>query len=271
MLALSEQYITEGRSNDEISCVAELAEGLGIRSPQLMAYVATATPLPTDTPTLTPTPVPTITLTWTPIPPTPTFSPVPPTATPVPPTPAPTDTPIPAPPTATPPPPPPTATSVPPTPAPPPQPAIPYVVQSLRLRPEGQDSQHCASGDHYITALVIDAAGNPLNGVRVKEVFTKQIYATGSQGKGDGRVEYDIYKDGGGQLEIVDEGNNAISEQTRGMPSNLPDFDLLHAAGYCGCRPFPDEASCRASWEQRDFRYFPMSHYVYEVVFQRTW
>jgi hypothetical protein len=157
---------------------------------------------------------------------------------------------------------------VPPTPT---RPAVPYVVQSLRLRPLGQDAQGCTGGDHYILAIVVDPSGAPLNGVRVREIFTGQVFVTGAQGKGDGRVQFDIYKDGGGQLQIVDDAGNPLSELTRGMASNLPDFDLLYAAGYCSCKPFPDEASCRAAWEQRDFRYFPMSHYVYEVVFQRTY
>ena len=276
VVALAERYIAEGHDVDEIQCLAGLAEGLGMRSPQILAYLATDTPTPTPTFTHTPTPVPTPTQTWTPIPPTATFTPVPPTATPVPPTPTPlppTATPIPPtprPPTVTFTPAPPTDTPVPSMPTPPPRPAVDFVVKSLRVRGVGEHSQHCNSGDHYIEATVIDLAGAPLNGVRVREIFTGQIYVTGTQGKGDGRVQYDIYKDGGGQLEIVDEAGNRISELTRGMSSNLPDFDLLYAAGYCGCKPFPDEASCRAAWEQRDFRYFPMSHYVYELVFQRT-
>ncbi|MBC7224374.1 MAG: hypothetical protein H5T59_08910 [Anaerolineae bacterium] len=274
VVALAERYIAEGRDRDEIQCLAGLAEGLGVRSPQVLSYVATPTPTPTWTSTPTETPVPTATPTWTPIPPTDTPTPVPPTATPVPPTATPvppTATFTPAPPTSTFTPAPPTATPVPPTPTAPPQPSTAYVVQSLRVRPVGQDSQRCHAGDHYILAVVVDPSGAPLNGVRVREIFTGQIFVTGAQGKGDGRVQFDIYKDGGGQLEIVDEAGNRISEVTRGMSSNLPDFDLLYAAGYCGCKPFPDEASCRAAWEQRDFRYFAMSHYVYEVVFQRTW
>lgn len=271
VVALTERYIAEGRDLDEIQCLAGLAEGLGVRSPQVLAYLATPTPTPTWTSTPTATPIPTATPTWTPIPPTETPTPVPPTATPVPPTPTPlppTATRPPAPPTSTFTPAPPTDTPVPPTPT---QPAVPYVVQSLRLRPLGQDSQHCASGDHYILATVVDPSGAPLNGVRVREIFTGQVFVTGAQGKGDGRVLFDIYKDGGGQLQIVDEAGNPLSELTRGMSCNLPDFDLLYAAGYCSCKPFPDEASCRAAWEQRDFRYFPMCHYVYEVVFQRTY
>lgn len=170
--------------------------------------------------------------------------------------------------------PPPQPTAAPrPTAAPttPPQPSTQYVVKSVIVRPVGQDSQHCESGDHNIFVVVIDPAGNPLDGVRVREVFTQQVYVTGAQGKGNGRVEFDIYKGGGGQLEIVDEANNPRSPLTRGMSANLPDWDLFLAAGYCNCKPYPDVESCHAGWEARHFENYPMGHYVYEVVFQRTY
>jgi hypothetical protein len=115
----------------------------------------------------------------------------------------------------------------------------------------------------------VDPAGNPIDGVRIREVFTGLIHVTGE--KGPGRVDYDIYMDGGGQVQVVDEGNNPISPTSRGMSANLPDWDLFLEAGYCNCKPYPDVDSCRAGWEARDFRYMPNSHYVYEVVFQRTY
>ncbi len=170
-------------------------------------------------------------------------------------------------------PPPPTAAPV-PTAAPRPTaaPAAPttaYIVASVRVRPRGQDSQTCQSGEHNIFVQVVDSAGNPLDGVRVREVWTNTIQVTGAQGKGSGQVEFDIYKDGGGQLEIVDEANSPKSPQTRGMSANLPDWDMFEAAGYCGC--FSDAESCRAGWESRNFRGYPMNHYAYEVVFRRTY
>ncbi len=156
-------------------------------------------------------------------------------------------------------------------PAAPPKPSTAYVVQSVRVRPAGQDAQSCQGGEHNIFVQVVDPAGNPVDGARVQEIFTGRVEVTGAQGKGSGRVQFDIYKDGGGQLVIVDEGNNPISPQTRGMGANLPEWDLFQAAGYCNCKPYPDVDSCHAGWEARDFRYMPMSHYVYEVVFQRTY
>jgi hypothetical protein len=172
------------------------------------------------------------------------------------------------------PPPPPTNTPAAPPPPPPPtvppKPAVDYVVRSLRLRPVGQDAQRCTGGEHNIFVTVVDPAGNPLDGVRVRELFTGQINVTGSQGKGVGRAQWDIYRGGGGQLDIVDEAGNRISEVTRGMSDDWPDFDLMRDAGYCGCKPHPDDASCEADLRNHTYL-FAVGHYVYDVVFQRTW
>jgi hypothetical protein len=157
-----------------------------------------------------------------------------------------------------------------PQPAAQPPPGMQYVVQSVRLRSVNEGSQRCDGGDHNIFVNVIDAGGNPVDGVRVREVFSGQINVTGAQGKGPGRVEYDIYRGGGGQLEIVDEGNNRIGEATRGMSADWPDFDLMKAAGYCNCKPHPDDASCEADLRNKQYL-FAVGHYAYEVVYRRTY
>lgn len=92
---------------------------------------------------------------------------------------------------------------------------------------------------------------------------------TGSQSKGSGSAEWDIYRGGGGALEIVDEHGNHMSEVTREMSADWPAFDLLDAAGYCNCKPHLDAASCQPDLESKHF-FFAVGHYVYEVVFQRT-
>ncbi len=165
-----------------------------------------------------------------------------------------------------------------PTPAPrptaaptePPKPGVEFVVESLGLRPLNVGSQRCDGGDHNIFVTVLDATGNPLDGVRILEVFTGQIRVTGAQGKGSGRAEYDLYGGGGGQLQIVDDANNPRSELTRGMSNVFPPFDLMKAAGYCSCKPHPDDASCEADINSQQYL-FAMGHYVYEVVFRRTY
>jgi uncharacterized protein YraI len=151
-----------------------------------------------------------------------------------------------------------------------PKPSTQYVVKSLRLRSVGEDAQTCKSGDHNIFVHVVDAAGGLLDGVRVRDVFTQKIEVTGAQGKGPGAVEYDIYRGGGGQLEIIDEGGNRISELSRGMSDDWPPFDLMKAAGYCNCKPHPDDASCQSDLESKQY-FFAVGHYAYEVIFQRTY
>ena len=171
----------------------------------------------------------------------------------------------------TPPPPPPTSTlAPPPPPTAPPNPSMAYFVKSLRVRPLGQDGQQCGGGNHNIFVTVVDAAGNPINGVRVRGVLTGVIHVTGEKGPDSpGLVDFPIWMNGGEPVELLGEGDNPISPQTRSMSANLPDWDLFLDAGYCNCS-YSDVDSCRAGWEARDFRYMPNSHYVYEVVFQKT-
>lgn len=176
----------------------------------------------------------------------------------------------------------PPATSTPrpaPTPAPPaapaasspaPKPSTAYAIVGFRLRPVGQDAQRCDGGDHNIFVLVIDPAGNPIDGVRVQEIYTGIVHVTGDQGKGPGRVEYDIYRGGGGVVQIVDDNNTPISPQSRGMSADWPPFDLILEAGYCGCKPHPDPESCRVDLENKGYL-FAVGHYVYEVTFQRQY
>lgn len=165
----------------------------------------------------------------------------------------------------------PTAASVavqPTQPSAPPQPSGGYVMTSFRLRPVNQDSQRCDGGDHNIFVTVVDAGGAPINGVRVQEVFTGEIKVTGDQGKGPGRVEWDIYRGGGGVVRIVDGNGNPLSAETPGMSADWPPIDLMYDAGYCNCKPHPDKESCRADLESKNY-FFAVGHYVYEVTFQR--
>ena len=143
------------------------------------------------------------------------------------------------------------------------------MLTEFRLRPVGQDAQRCTGGDHNIFVKVVDAGGNPIDGVRVREIYTGQIHVTGDQGKGPGRVEYDIYRGGGGVVEIIDEAGNPLSPQTPGMSADWPAFDLILGGGYCNCKPHPDADSCRADLESKQYL-FAVGHYVYEVTFQRS-
>ncbi|MCP4164557.1 MAG: SH3 domain-containing protein, partial [Chloroflexi bacterium] len=168
---------------------------------------------------------------------------------------------------------PPPATNTPSAPAVPtaaPKPAVDYALKSVRLRNVGEHAQKCDGGDHNIFVYVEDAAGNRLNGVRVHEIFTNDVFVSGDQGKGNGVAQYDIYRGGGGQIDIIDDAGNRISEVSRSMSADWPPIDLMYAAGYCNCKPHADEASCQADLESKRY-FFAVGHYVYEVVFQRTY
>jgi hypothetical protein len=104
----------------------------------------------------------------------------------------------------------------------------------------------------------------------VREVYTGIVAVTGTDGSGPGQIHYDIYRGGGGVVEIVDDGNNPISPQSPGMSADWPPFQLMWDAGYCTCKPHPDPESCRADLQNKTYL-FAVGHYVYEVVFQRQY
>ncbi|MBX2998430.1 MAG: SH3 domain-containing protein [Caldilineaceae bacterium] len=138
---------------------------------------------------------------------------------------------------------------------------------TTRLRPVGQDAQSCAGGENSIFVFVQDANGAPLNGVRVQEVFTGQIKESGS--KGPGMAQWDIYRGGGGQVQLVDGGGNPISPVSAGMSADWPAFQMMWDGGYCNCKPHSDADSCRSDLENKQYL-FAVGHYTYEVIFKRN-
>ncbi|MBV7329637.1 SH3 domain-containing protein [Chloroflexi bacterium TSY] len=90
---------------------------------------------------------------------------------------------------------------------------------------------------------VLDAAGNPLNGVAVQVLYgNKEIYVTGSQGKGDGRAEF-VLGDGQDVTVIRDADGRDVSSDVARNLSTKPyaiDFPDLIQAGFCS-----DDASCQ--------------------------
>jgi CRP-like cAMP-binding protein len=153
----------------------------------------TYTPWPTETPMPTPTFTPTATPTNTPVP-TATFTPVPPTNTPVPPTKTPVPTKVPlravakAPAAA-----PAVQVAKAAAPAPAPKPSVQFsLVEVRRLSP-------CENrGNHNIFVKVVDAGGNPVDGVvlvqspngQAGNVLDKQV----SGSKGPGQAEFIMWK-----------------------------------------------------------------------------
>lgn len=90
---------------------------------------------------------------------------------------------------------------------------------------------------------VLDAAGNPLNGVAVQVLYgNKEIYVTGLQGKGDGRVEF-VLGDGQDVTVIRDADGREVSSDVARNLTTKPyaiDFPDLIQAGFC-----TDDASCQ--------------------------
>jgi hypothetical protein len=194
-----------------------------------------------------------------------------PTATPiVEEAPAPTETPIP----------PPADTPVPPTDTPTPEPTatsvpeVDFIIVKQRLLTKDENGG-CA-GNHNIFVDVLDAAGNPLKGVQLGDIWNNPGPVTGHKGDDrPGRAEYDLYKNGGYHILVKGDpsaGRDVSSQVTELLSSDDWKIGIprLIEAGYC-----PDEATCRVLWNSGEFGVGNNSlcwgHYSWEVVFQRTW
>jgi hypothetical protein len=269
-----DRAIAEGRSEAETRSLCELAKGLGVESPQMVAFMATDTPVPTDTPppTATQTPAPTNTPTPTPEPPTETALPVPTdTATPEPSatppaatptranTPKPKATPAPKPTTA------PTAT------------AAPAWSWSVRLVGPGEDAQTCEGGLLQVRVTVQDKNGGQIGDVWIYDQYLKTYHRTGDflPDLGPGETRFDHYRYGGGSTCIAEGPNGAcVTDWTQNMPcSRLPTTAELHAVGYCNtccetgasierCQQLIDEGKC--FWTKE-------GHFSWRVTYTRGW
>jgi CRP-like cAMP-binding protein len=182
----------------------------------------TYTPYPTDTPVPTATFTPTATPTETPIPTpteTPTNTPIPPTATPVPPrvvaraAPAPAAAPAPV------------AAA-----AAPAKPTVQFsLIENRRLTP-------CENlGKHNIFIKVVDAAGNPVDGVMLVQTPKDQIGnvldKTVSGTKGPGLAEFAMWKLAEYSVYVTEDGVNPASvEVASGMNSNFAGDDMCPTA-----------------------------------------
>jgi hypothetical protein len=271
----------------DTQALIELAHGLGVNSPQVLAYMATLTPPPTDTSRLAQTLAPTDTPTSTPTP-VPEEPTAPPTATPqptdtavVPTEPPPSDTPIPPMPTTAPtdtPRPQPTNTSK-PQPTNPPQPTNTPAAKwswTARLIGPGEDGQKCpdSTGLKLIRVTVLGAGGNQIPGVWVYEQYSGQYRESGHKGDdpfwGPGEAEFAGVD--GGQLCIASgEGGACESDLTRNLPCHdPPPFEDMWAAGYCECcRPGITKEECQALYDAGEC--LGISHYMWRVEFKRSW
>ena len=271
-----DSYIAEGRDESDIQALAALADALGVTSPNMLAYLATDTPVPTDTPLPTPTPIPTDTPTATSVPPTETPTPLPtetaePTETAAPPTdtpqPTPTNTPKPAAPTNTPKPPAPTNT---------PKPTSPPVAEWTWT--EWLIKQECDGGGNLqIGVTVVDANEVQIPGVWIYDKYSTQYQVTGnidSADWGPGETKFDYYIGGGGSLCIAEgQGGGCVTAFTRDLSCySRPPFEDMWAAGYCECcQPGISKDACKVLYDTKDPCLPEWGHFAWHVLYRRSW
>jgi hypothetical protein len=268
-----DQAIAGSQPKADIQVLCDLAQGMGVQSPQMIAFLATPTPQPTDTPLPTSTP----TATATPVPPTITLTPLPPTDTP---TPVPTDTPTPTPTptstrTATPtrtatskPKPKPTSTPKPKPTATAAQPAGPeFAIIEARMYSKAENGG--CLGMHNIFVQVRDQNGAPLDGIIVCRKWAlangDPAACKGSGEKGPGELEFDIYGHGDNvYVASADPAHTPRSDVSIQLSTQDEDIPIpwFIAGGYC-----PDEENCRHRVQSNDLC---KGHYSYRVVFQAT-
>ena len=121
------------------------------------------------------------------------------------------------------------------------------------------------SGQHLLRINVIDANGVRINGVRLQGIYTGEVLVTGSQGKGDGVIEYDLYGTGEGfRVTQNDDGRPATSDAAEGFTTKSLDISVptLIGGGYCS-----DEASCQIFYNS----YGCTGHHSWEATFQRNY
>ena len=127
-----------------------------------------------------------------------------------------------------------------------------------------QENDGCV-GKHLLRIHVIDANGVRLNGVRLQGIYVGEILVTGSQGKGDGIIEYDLHNSGEGFKVIQDlDGRDATSDNAEGFTTRSVDIpkETLIETGYCS-----DSADCDAFYASWGCQ----GHHSWEATFQRNY
>ena len=164
----------------------------------------------------------------------------------------------------------PPATSTPAAPPTPPQPAGPDI-RLIRHRlltvqeNEGSfdgTSIHCG-GKHDLRVTVVDAAGNPLNGVTVRSIYTNEEHVTGE--KGPGLVEFNLYPPGNGVSVVRDVDGRDVNSDSAEAPTvvqSIPISELI-AGGYC-----TNQQDCTQKIASNALCH---GHYSWDVTFQRTY
>jgi uncharacterized protein YraI len=112
---------------------------------------------------------------------------------------------------------------------------------------------------------VVDANGNRLNGVAVQAIYgAQEIFVTGAQGKGDGKVEF-VLGSGQGVKVIRDaDGREVTSDSAEGLTTHSPEIphDILIGAQYC-----TDQESC----DRFNYSAGCWGHHSWTVTFKRKY
>jgi hypothetical protein len=120
-------------------------------------------------------------------------------------------------------------------------------------------------GAHQIFVTVLDAAGNPIDGVTVQDTFGAVPPHTSGE-KGPGKLEYDLWNNGFSlKVSKNADGSPATSAVTPKLSSwdeDIPN-EWLVEANYCR-----DLADCAA---RKANNQLCRGHYSYQVVFQKTY
>jgi hypothetical protein len=174
--------------------------------------------------------------------------------------------PPPAPPTAAPPtaPPPPPPTQAPPTPAGPDFRLVTRRLFGVEENGGRHDGPTVVCGfNHTLYVTVLDAAGNPLNGVTTRDANGDTEKVSGD--KGPGKLDFDLWWPGIDVVVVRDaDGRQVTSDVAREIKvdtTSIPD-DVLIGAGYCtdagSCARIKGECGC-------------CHHLSWEAVFQRAY
>jgi len=116
---------------------------------------------------------------------------------------------------------------------------------------------------HNLHVYVKDAAGNPLDGVTIREAGgVQQELVSGS--KGPGMAEFDLYPPGKDVYIIRDADGRQATSDTGAAPSvpQAISFDILRGSRYCG-----DDADC-AHFVSQNGCY---GHFSWDIEFRRNY
>lgn len=140
----------------------------------------------------------------------------------------------------------------------------PHFALTLRRMWTKEENGGCG-GQHLLRITVLDANGAPLNGIALRGIYTGETLVTGDQGKGDGRIEYDLYGTGEG-FRVVrnNDGREATSDAAEGFTTKSLDIPVptLIEAGYC-----EDDTTCQVFYNS----YGCTGHHSWEAVFKRNY